>query len=213
MSAGYGANAPSYYALSGYGAAPVGTSTLGLAQAAGTQVRPGDGDLALPGKLTLGVRQRVNLLFTWEADLRYMLGGQTRLPGQPAAVPPGGGAVSGEGDSTDFRNGFGLGFMGELNLNRNWVLRIGVALDPALRQSGGVEPLAGGAQSAAFSGGFGYKALGGELSVGYQYRQTQSVDTPNLAGTWSASGYSATPTITRVEGMGHIWSVGYKRTF
>jgi len=50
--------------------------------------------------------------------------------------------------------------------------------------------------------------------VGYQFRQSQDTDVQNLDGYWKSSGYGTNPgSTTRVEGMGHLWSVGYKRTF
>jgi len=212
LDAGYGPTPTGYYGLNG-GTAPVGLSGAGPAQQAATQLHPGDGGIALPGKFTLGVRQRVNQAFTWEADLRYVLGAQTELPGYPSANPPGGGTATGSGQGSSFRGGLGLNLMGELNLGKFWVLRIGAALDPALRADSQVDPLVGGAKSSGLSGGFGYKALGGELSVGYQYRQSQDIDVTGLDGSWKSSGYSTSPTVTRVEGMGHLLSIGYKRTF
>ena len=83
-----------------------------------------------------------------------------------------------------------------------------------LRSEDHVEPLIGGAKSAGFSGGFGYRMLGGELDFGYQYRQAQDVDTRHLNGSWTNVGYAPVPlSTTRVEGMGHLWSVGFKRMF
>jgi len=214
MDASYGAIAPTFYSLDGLGPAPVGTSAAGAAQMAGTQLRPGSGGITLPGKVTLGVRQRVNQAFTWEADVRYVLGSQTELPGYPSATPAGGTAVSGAGRSTAFRSGFGLSLMGELNLSKNWVVRIGAALDPALRANSDLDPLVGGAKSSGLSGGFGYRVFGGEVNVGYQFRQSEDVDRDGLDGAWSSAGLTANPaSVTRVEGMGHLWSIGYKRTF
>jgi len=202
-------SAPRYFAYSGYGAAPVGVSASGQPLA----VRPGSGGITLPGKVTLGLRQRVNQLFTWELDLRYVLGASTELPGYPSALANGV-AVSGAGEGGGFRNGTGMNLMGELTLNKNWVLRLGAELDPALRHDVSVDPLVGGAKSAGFSAGFGYRVFGGELAFGYQYRQVQDVDSPNLNGTWTNAGYALAPvSVTRVEGMGHLWSAGFKRTF
>ncbi len=212
LGASYGANPPGYYGLNG-NTAPVGLSAGGPGQQAATQLRPSGGGITLPGKLTLGVRQRVNQAFTWEADLRYVMGSQTELPGYPDATPPGGTAVSGSGQGSGFRNGLGLNLMGELNLSKNWVLRLGASLDPALRADTDVDPLLGGAKSAGLSGGFGYKMFGGELNMGYQYRQSQDTDVPNLDGSWKSTGYSTSPSVTRVEGMGHLWSIGFKRAF
>ena len=217
LSASYGSMPPGFYATSGYGAAPAGTSGLGPGQLAATALQPGSGGITLPGKLTLGVRQRVNQVVTWEADVRYLLGSQTRLPGYPVAIPPGSGAVTGAGQSTSFRNGFGLNLMGELNISKNWIVRLGAALDPATRAASDVDPLVGGAKSAGLSGGFGYKVFDGELAFGYQYRQTQDVDVQNLDQAWTSAHNYPTPTLgsptTRVEGMGHLWSIGFKRTF
>jgi long-subunit fatty acid transport protein len=214
LSASYGPNPASFYALSGYGPEPVGTAANGPNQQSATRLQPGGGGIALPGKLTLGLRQRLNQVFTWEADVRYILGSQTELPGYPSATPPGSGPFSGSGESTAFRSGFGMNLMGELNLTKNWVLRLGASLDPALLPASEVEPLVGGAKAAGLSGGFGYKIFGGEVNVGYQFRQAQDTDVQSLDGVWKSTGYSTNAgSTTRVEGMGHLWSVGFKRTF
>ena len=209
LSASLGSAGPSFYASSGFGPAPAGVSST-------TQTlrpAPGSGGITLPGKVTLGLRQRVNQTFTWELDLRYVLGARTRLPGYPTALADAG-VVSGAGAGTTFRNGTGANLMGELTLSKNWVLRLGAELDPELRPDGQVDPLVGGAKSAGFSAGFGYRVFGGELAFGYQYRQVQDVDSPNLNGTWTNAGYALAPvSVTRVEGMGHLWSAGFKRTF
>jgi long-subunit fatty acid transport protein len=198
-----------YFASSGYGPAPTGISAVATALAP----QPGDGRITLPGKATLGVRQRVNKSFTWEFDLRYVLGASTRIPGVPYAVS-GGSIVRGPGDAGGYRNGFGMNLMGELAFGRRWVVRLGAELDPALRTDAQVDPLVGGAKSSGFSGGFGYRMFGGELNFGYQYRQSQDVDNRNLNGSWTSAGYAAQPlSSTRVEGMGHLWSLGFKRTF
>ena len=214
LSASYGTDPSNFYALSGYGPAPTGTSGLGATQQAGTRLAAGSGGIALPGKLTLGVRQRVNQIVTWEADVRYVLGSQTELPGYPTATPAGAAAVAGSGQTTAYRSGLGLNLMGELNVSKNWIIRLGVELDPAMRAASDVDPIAGGAKSSGLSGGFGYKVFGGELNFGYQYRQSQDIDVQNLDGVWKSTGYSTNAgSTTRVEGMGHLWSIGFKRTF
>jgi long-subunit fatty acid transport protein len=214
LSASYGSFAPAYYGNDGIGTAPTGTSGNGLTQRTTTQLSPGSRGITLPGKFTLGVRQRVNQVFTWESDLRYMLGSQTRLHGLPVATPAGGAPATAPDQGRPFRSGLGVSIMGELTFSKNWTVRLGASLDPALRADSDVEPLVGGAKSSGLSGGFGYKMFGGELNVGYQYRQSQDVNTANLEGNWSKTGYAATPaSTTRVEGMGHLWSVGYKRAF
>ena len=212
LSASYGSTPTSYYNLSGNQPPPRGIAAPGAAQQSSATLAAGDGGIALPGKVSLGVRQRVNQVFTWELDLRYVLGEQTRLPGYPTATANGA-TVSGSGQDTTWRNGLGVNLMGELTLSKLWVLRLGASLDPALRSDDAVDPLVGGAKSAGLSAGFGYKCLGGELNAGYQYRQSQDIDVTGLEGTWTAAGYATTPTSTRVEGMGHLWSLGYKRAF
>jgi long-subunit fatty acid transport protein len=213
LSASYGSVPAQYYTLAGTQPGPGGIGGPGAALQAASPVRPGSGGITLPGKATLGVRQRVNQVFTWELDLRYILGSSTELPGYPTVTPPGLGPVSGTGEGSQFQNGLGMSLMGELNVSKHWVVRIGVSLDPALRQNNDVDPLVGGAKSAGLSAGFGVKCFGGELNAGYQYRQSQNVDVPNLEGTWPSSGYATTPATTRVEGMGHLLSVGFKWAF
>ena len=214
LSAGYGGNGPSFYTATGNTPAPTGTSAAGTTQMGTTTVHSGSGGITLPGKLTLGVRQRLNTLFTWELDLRYVMGSATQLPGAPSATLASGTSVSGPGISSQFRNGVGGSLMGELTLTKRLVVRAGAALDPALRADNDVDPLVGGAKSSGFSAGMGLKAFHGEINVGYQYRQGQNVNTPNLDGAWTVrNGYQAAQGTTRVEGMGHLWSVGFKRTF
>ena len=209
LSASPGPVGPRYFAASGFGAAPAGVSSTTQT----VQPVPGAGGITLPGKVSLGVRQRVNQTFTWELDLRYVLGASTRLPGSPGALA-GGILTRGPGEGAAFQNGTGMNLMGELTLTKNWVLRLGAELDPALRQDGQVDPLVAGGKCAGFSGGFGYRVFGGELAFGYQYRQAQDIDTPNLNGSWTSAGYAQVPaSVTRVEGMGHLWALGFKRTF
>jgi len=204
LSASYGPTGPQYFALTGY--------PRSFASPSG-QFQAGSGGLTLPGKATLGVRQRVNQLFTWELDVHYIQGAQTQLPGYPSLTLASGTTVSGAGQGTTFRNGVGGSVMGELNLGKRWVVRLGAEMEPALRDDSQVDPLLGGAKSSGFSTGFGYKCLGGEVNAGYQYRQSQDVQNNNLDGAWPVSGYTTNPTQTRVEGMGHLLSIGYKRSF
>jgi long-subunit fatty acid transport protein len=212
LTAGLSPLAPSYFSTTGFGPAIQGTSGQGPVLAAQTKVQPGSGKLTLPGKATLGVRQRVNQLFTWEADLRFIQGSALTLPGYPVLTGPSG-PVSGQGQATAFRSGVGMSLAGEMNLGRGWVARLGLSLDTPTEQDTDVEPMVGGARQAAFSGGFGYQLWGGELNLGYQFRQAQDRDSAALDGKWNSTGYSTTGTATRVEGMGHVWSIGYKKAF
>jgi long-subunit fatty acid transport protein len=213
LRASYGSTAPSYYGLDGVSSPQVGTSQAGAAQRGVTQLGAGRNTITLPGKVTVGVRQRVNQLFTWEMDLRYVLGSQTVMPGMPSATVPGASPVSGPGVGSSYANGLGLSVMGELNLTKRWVVRLGASMDPSLRTDNNVEPLIGGAKTAGFSGGFGWKVFGGQVNAGYQYRQSQNVRTPNLQGSWPSTGYAPVQGTTQVEGMGHLLSIGYKRSF
>ena len=63
------------------------------------------------------------------------------------------------------------------------------------------------------STGFGYKIAGGELSFGYQFRKSQTTQTTNLDTVWTAHGLTNLGDRTQVEGMGHLWSIGFKRAF
>ena len=212
LSASYGSSPASTYTLAGAQPAPNGIAAPAAALQSAATLAAGDGTIALPGRIALGVRQRVNQVFTWELDAHYILGKQARMPGYPSATANGA-TASGSGRGSVFRNGLGMSLMGELTLSKLWVLRMGVSLDPALRSDESVDPLVGGAKAAGLSAGFGFKCLGGEVNAGYQYRQSQDVDVAGLEGTWTAAGYGTTPTSTRVEGMGHLWALGYKRAF
>ena len=107
----------------------------------------------------------------------------------------------------------GLGASVEIELGKFWTLRSGLFLDQRSVEESAAEPLLGGARTAAFSFGAGYKMWGGELSLGYQYRQSEDQDTRRMDGVWSSAGYRATGTRGRMEGMGHLLALGFKRSF
>jgi len=203
---------PFYTSLDGYGLPAVGVSSFGPAITALTHANPGSGRLVLPGKATFGVRQRVNAIFTWEADLRYTLGRASAVPGYPSLTGPSG-TVTGAGLTQDFKNAMGASLMGELTLGKRWILRMGISEDGGLRANQDVEPMLGGAESFTASGGFGYKILGGELNLGYQFRKSQTEQTGNLGYIWNVNGQSNPGGTTQVEGMGHLWSIGFKKAF
>ena len=175
-------------------------------------VHAGEGDLALPYIIQIGTRQRYNQLMTWEIDLRYIGASTMKLPGQPSMNSPSGHIVSLDRHNK-FKDGIAFCGMMEINLNKDWIARAGIAYDSALREGEEVDAMLGGAKAAAFSLGFGRKLLGGEVSAGYQYRQAQNREANGVEGVWSIYGLGTTGTQTRVEGMGHIWSVGYKLSF
>jgi long-subunit fatty acid transport protein len=213
LSAMPGHEAPVYVANDGYSSVPTGgiVETTGASLLAQTQYRPGSRRLALPGKATVGVRHRLNQFFTWELDVRHVDGSSMELPSSPSMITPSGTTTSQL--STGFRSGFGMSIMGEVFFGRAWTGRIGIAFDPALQDDANVNPLISGSRSAAFSGGAGYRIWGGEINVGYQFRQNKDIDSARLEGAWSSNGYRTTGTKTRVEGMGHLWSIGFKRSF
>ena len=175
-------------------------------------VQPGSGDLVLPYRIQVGVRHRFNQLMTWEVDLRYIGSSMMEIPSQPGINTPSG-HVSTLERPYEFKSGLAISGMMEINLSRDWIARCGISLEPELRRNGEVDAMLGGAKSAAFSLGFSHQILGGELSAGYQYRQVMDREMNGLEGTWSVMGLRATGTPTRIEGMGHIWSVGFKRNF
>ncbi len=172
----------------------------------------GDGTLTLPGRATVGVRQRLNQTFTWEFDLRYVQGASTRIPGYPTVTGPSG-TVTGGGMPGKFHSGYGFSLAGEMVLTKRLTGRMGVAMDPGLREDPSLEPTLGGARSASFSFGLGWRALGGEFNLGWQIRQAQDREVPTLDGRWDQNGYTTMNTLTRVEGMGHLWSLGFKKAF
>lgn len=196
----------------GYGAANPIAATLAPAVAAATRVRPGAGDIALPGRFMVGLRQRANQTFTWEMDIRYVQGTQTRLPGYAILTGPSG-SVAGAGVPGPFHNGWGVGLMGEITLSKRVTGRLGLAQEPNLRPDTTLDPTLGGAKGAVFSAGLGWKVLGGEVNVGWQIRQSEDRETPGLGSVWGLGGLSSNGTSTRVENMGHVWSVGFKRSF
>ena len=107
----------------------------------------------------------------------------------------------------------GVSVTGEVQLTKRLTGRIGLATDPGLRNDPYVEPTLGGARSSGFSAGLGWRVFGGEVNVGWQIRQGQDRDVTSLDGVWKLSGYATTGTTTRVEGMGHLWAVGFKKAF
>ena len=202
---------PVYTDPSGNGLPPLDIASEQAATLAALGFVPGSKRIVLPGKTTLGVRHRFNQFMTWEFDAHYIQGGSLELPSSPSMLAPAGPAstqmVGG------YRSGFGLSLMGEASLGRKWTLRAGAALEPALQEDTRINPLISGSRSAAFSIGAGYRIWGGELNAGYQVRQNKDLDSAALEGAWDSAGYRTTGTLTRVEGMGHLWSIGFKRSF
>lgn len=211
LSAGLRGGMVGVYANDGMSTPLLGTAAraatlLGLA----TPVA-GDGRVELPSKTSLGMRQRVNSMITWEGDLRWTAAG-LQVPGFTQLDTPSG-TVAAPAATTRGKAHLGAGLSAEVELGKSWTLRAGASMDQASVDEAQVEPLLGGTRQAAFSVGAGYRVWGGELSVGYQYRQSKDQDVTTLDGVWNASGFRATGSRTRVEGMGHLFAIGFKRSF
>lgn len=206
------ADAYSVYANDGFstplgGTAADAATVLGLSHAVA-----GSDRISLPARASLGLRQRVNQIFTWELDLRYTNGSQYEFPSLPSLSTPSG--IAGVTRSAEpLKNALGGSLMGEIRISKRFLVRCGASLDQGFRNNSDAEPIYGGQSNAAFSGGFGWQVAGGELNFGYQYRQAQDQDTTHLDGVWSSTGFRPTGSTVRVEGMGHLYSIGFKKIF
>ncbi|HTL98964.1 MAG TPA: outer membrane protein transport protein [Holophagaceae bacterium] len=201
-----------YFGANGYPPVTPGTSAQGAAMLALSSVQPGGGAFRLPEKASLGVRHRVNNLFTWEFDLRATKGG-LRMPFWASLDTPSGTERAPQ-QVPSARHTIGFSAMGEVDLTKRLVLRGGLAYDPAFTDEDRATTVLGGQASATFSVGATYKIWGGELSAGYAYRQSRDAIVPQGAdGNWNQGGYAASGTPARIEGMGHLASVGYKIVF
>jgi len=212
MQAGQSRKTPSFLALDGSSTPEIGTETKGPAMLNATRAVPGNGKVVLPARAAIGVRQRYNQLLTWEVDLRYVAGKQFELPTQPALATPSG-LVASPGVLRQPRNGYGISGTIEMTLTKKWTLRGGMEMLSGLLDGSTVEPFVGGTPTSGFSLGASYKALGGEWSLGYQYRQSKDEKSARLDGAWAEGGFSVSTTPTQVEGMGHLMSLGFKMAF
>ncbi len=200
------------YDKDGFSTPDSGLGPKAAAALAASRAVAGTDRIALPARAVLGLRQRVNQVFTWELDAHYVQASQMEFPSTPYMTTPSGVARA-VSPAAPFTNSMGFSLMGELRLTKTWVIRGGASLDQGQRRDEQVEPLLGGQRNAAFSIGFGWQVAGGELNFGYQFRQSQDQDSTNLAGTWRDSGFRLTPTPIRVEGMGHLFALGFKKIF
>ncbi len=178
------------------------------------QPTAGSGSVETPGTATLGVRQRFNQAFTWELDLRYIQGASTKLPSQPGVVSDiDGTVVDAPVQAIHFKNALGVSLMGELAFTKRWTGRLGFAMEGATVDESDMDPVVGGAACSTFAIGAGYKVWGGELNFGAQARLTRDADSSKLDAIWSQDGVRNSSTVTRVEGTGYAFSIGFRRAF
>lgn len=212
MKAGFRNANLGYFGNDGLSSPPLAIDTRAATLLAASQpVAAGASTLELPSQATIGIRHRNMPFMTWEADLRWT-SASLRVPSFAAVQTPSG-MVSTPWELPHGRSHLGLSASTELELGKVWTLRAGMSLDQRSIDATSTEPLLGGAPTAAFSIGAGYKLWGGELNFGYQYRQSQDQDTTRLNGDWSSTGYRSIGTRIRMEGMGHLMALGYKMTF
>lgn len=212
MKAEYRAAALGYYDNDGLSTAPLGAAARAAALLAGSTPTAGSATLELPSQTTFGVRHRITPMMTWEADLKWT-SASLRVPSFATVVTPSG-TVSAPAELPRGKSHLALGLSAEVELGKFWTLRAGLALDQRSVEEASTEPLLGGTRTAGFSIGVGYKVWGGELSLGYQYRQSEDQDSRRLTGDWSARGFDPTPVNrVRLEGMGHLMALGFKKTF
>lgn len=166
--------------------------------------------LELPSRTTVGLRHRATPMVTWEADLRWTSAG-LRVPAFAQVSTPSG-QVSAPSELPQGKSYLGFGASVEVELGKFWTMRGGLSLDGRSVEEAVTEPMLGGARTAAFSIGAGYRAWGGELSLGYQYRQSEDQDA-RRGGVWSDTGFRPTVTRMRMEGMGHLFAFGFKKSF
>ena len=200
-----------YYANDGLSLAPLGTVSRATALLAASTLSAGSGTLNLPSRTTVGMRHRTHPMVTWEADLSWTSGG-LQMPGFATARTSLGTATA-PAQLPQGKGHLGAGASTEIELGKLWTLRAGLFLDQRSIDSNRTEPLLGGSRTAGFSVGAGYKVFGGELNLGYQFRQSEDQDSRQLDGVWSSTGFRNVGTRLRVESMGHLVALGFKKTF
>ncbi len=199
------------FANDGLSIAPRGADIRAASLLASSQTTAGNPTLELPSQTTIGVRHRITPMVTWETDLRWT-SASLRVPSFATAQTPSG-TVTAPSELPRGKSHLSLNASVEVELGRSWTLRSGLSLDQRSVDESSAEPLLGGPRTAAFSFGAGYKVWGGELNVGYQYRQSEDQDTRRLDGVWSSTGFRNASTRMRMEGMGHLMALGFKMMF
>ena len=199
------------YANDGLSTAPIGAAARANSLLAVSRATSESATLKLPSQTTLGMRHRISPMLTWEADLRWTSAGLKVPSMAPVATPSG--TVQAPIQLPQGKSHLGLLVSAEAELSKFWTLRAGLALEQRSIDENVIEPLLGGARNSAFSFGAGYRVWGGELNLGYQYRQSEDRDTRLGDGVWSSTGFRATGTRIRIEGMGHLLALGFKKSF
>ncbi|WP_306591058.1 OmpP1/FadL family transporter [Geothrix sp. 21YS21S-4] len=193
--------------------APLGTAArVPALLAASTPFHAGSDTVELPSQTTLGFRHRATPMVTWEMDVRWTSAG-LRVPSFAQVATPSGTVVS-PAEIAQGKSHLGVGASVEVELGKFWTVRGGLSLDQRSQEEALTEPLLDGSRTAAFSIGAGYKVWGGELNFGYQYRLSEDQDSRTMVGSWSSSGYRVVQADRlRMEGMGHLLALGFKKTF
>jgi len=199
------------YANDGLSIAPRGADVRAATLLANAQTTAGRPTMELPSQTTIGVRHRITPMVTWETDLKWT-SGSLRVPSFASVQTPSG-TVLAPTELPSGKSHLSLNVSAEVELGKFWTLRTGLALDQRSIEESSAEPLMGGPRTAAFSFGAGYKVWGGELNLGYQFRQSEDQDTRRLDGVWSSTGFRGVGTRVRMEGMGHLMSLGFKMMF
>jgi len=211
LSAGFQDPSLGFFANDGLSTAPIGTAARAASLLTASKAVAGSPTLELPSQTTLGMRHRATPMITWEADLRWT-SANLRVPAFATVQTPSG-SVSAPAELPAGKSHLGLSTSVEIELGKFWTLRGGLALDQRSVAEAAAEPLLGGPRTAAFSFGAGYKVWGGELNLGLQYRQSEDQDTRRLDGVWSAAGFRGVGTRVRMEGMGHLIALGFRKMF
>lgn len=199
------------YANDGLSTAPLGTASRAKTLLNSSTPISGTGGLELPSQTTFGMRQRLTPIMTWEADLKWT-SASLQIPAYNQVLTPSG-WVTPAAEPPKGKGHLSLSMSSEIELGKLWTLRGGFALERRSIDDKLQEPLLGGSNTSAFSIGGGYKIWGGELNVGYQYRQSQDHDSNQLTGVWTSTGFRSASTRLRTEGMGHLMAIGFKKTF
>ena len=211
LKADYRGSVLGLYANDGLSSAAQGTGARAAALLAASTPQVGTTTLELPSQTAVGVRHRITPGLTLETDVRWTSASLT-VPAF-ASVKTATGVTRSPSELPTTKGHLGVGVSSELELGKFWTLRAGFFLDQPSVQASVTEPLLGGSRTADFSIGAGYKTWGGELNFGYQYRQSEDQDTTRLGGVWSSTGYRGVGTRSRMEAMGHLLSLGFRKSF